>query len=61
MHPLIRLWHYATPHRPRIVRATLWSVLNKAFDLAPPVLIGMAVDIVVQREESLLSNFGIDT
>ncbi|NNC75329.1 MAG: ABC transporter ATP-binding protein [Acidimicrobiia bacterium] len=61
MHPLIRLWHYATAHRPRIVRATLWSVLNKAFDLAPPVLIGMAVDIVVQREESLLSNFGIDT
>ncbi|MBT8215026.1 MAG: ABC transporter ATP-binding protein/permease [Acidimicrobiia bacterium] len=59
--PLLRLWHYATDHRPRIFRASLWSVLNKAFDLAPPVLIGMAVDIVVQREESLLSNFGIDT
>ncbi|NDB29614.1 ABC transporter ATP-binding protein, partial [archaeon] len=29
------------------------------FDLAPPILIGAAVDIVVRRENSIFSNFGI--
>ena len=34
------------------------SVLNKVFDLAPPLLIGAAVDVVVEREDSLLAGFG---
>jgi ATP-binding cassette subfamily B protein len=38
--------------------ATLFSILNKIFDLAPPLLIGAAVDVVVKREESVLSDFG---
>jgi ATP-binding cassette subfamily B protein len=59
--PLRRLWRYATPHRGRIVRATIWSFLNKLFDLAPPVLIGAAVDIVVRQEDSVLASFGIET
>jgi ATP-binding cassette subfamily B protein len=37
---------------------TLFSILNKIFDLAPPLLIGAAVDVVVKREESALSDFG---
>ncbi len=57
--PLLRLWRYAVTHRRRMVQATACSVLNKAFDLAPPVLIGAAVDIVVRREGSLLADFGI--
>lgn len=56
-HPLRRLWHYATPHRRTIRLATLYSVLNKIFDLAPPGLIGMAVDIVVQPQTSLLARW----
>lgn len=56
--PLTRLWRYAVVHRPRIVAATAFSILNKAFDLAPPVLIGMAVDVVVRRQDSFLSRFG---
>jgi len=52
-HPLIRLWNYARGHRRRIVFASLGSILNKIFDLAPPALIGAAVDIVVQKEDSL--------
>jgi ATP-binding cassette subfamily B protein len=39
--------------------ASTFSVLNKAFDLAPPVLIGAAVDVVVQREDSFLAGFGV--
>jgi len=37
----------------------MWSVLNRIFDLAPPLLIGMAVDIVVEREGSWLATLGI--
>jgi len=38
--------------------ATLFSILNKIFDLAPPLLIGAAVDVVVMKEKSVLSNYG---
>jgi len=59
--PLRRLWRYAEAHRGRLVRAVLWSILNKTFDIIPPVLIGMAVDIVVNREGAYLSRFGFET
>ena len=45
-------------HRSTMWLATLFSILNKIFDLAPPLLIGAAVDVVVMREESVLSNYG---
>ncbi|MEX2323535.1 MAG: ABC transporter ATP-binding protein [Acidimicrobiia bacterium] len=59
--PLGRLWRYATKHRGQVVRASTWSVLNKAFDIAPPMLIGAAVDIVVRRENSVLGSYGFVT
>ncbi len=58
-HPLRRLWEYAAGHRRRIITATTFSILNKTFDLAPPALIGTAVDVVVRREDSMLAGFGI--
>lgn len=58
-HPLRRLWRYAGHHQRPIVLATLYSILNKVFDLAPPVLIGAAVDVVVQREASFIADLGI--
>ncbi len=58
-HPLLRLLDYARRHRGRVRLATLYSILNKIFDLAPPVLIGMAVDIIVEREASLLGRLGV--
>ncbi|MCF3573284.1 ABC transporter ATP-binding protein/permease [Planktothrix agardhii 1806] len=39
--------------------ATVYSVLNKIFDLAPPVLIGWAVDVVINPKVSFLSQWGI--
>ena len=43
------------------MRATLWSFLNKAFDIAPPLLIGMAIDVVVEQRGSLLASwFGVE-
>jgi len=59
--PLRRLLEYARPHRARMRRAAAWSVLNKVFDLAPPLLIGVAVDLVVERENSLLASWGLET
>ena len=58
---LRRLWTYAEPHRGKLLRAVMWSVLNKAMDIAPPVLIGMAVDIVVNQEGAFLSRYGFET
>lgn len=58
--PLRRLWNYAAGYRRRIVIASIYSFLNKAVDLAPPFLIGMAVDVVANGSDSLLGNFGIE-
>ena len=58
--PFKRLLKYMSPHKATIRLATLCSVLNKIWDLAPPLLIGLAVDVVVQREESFLAGFGIE-
>ena len=58
-HPLLRLWHYARGHRGQTLLATTFSILNKVFDLAPPLLIGMAVDVVVAQDDSFLAQLGI--
>ena len=59
MHPLRRLLNRASGHRTQLRLAGLCSVLNKVFDLAPPALIGAAVDVVVNREDSLLADLGV--
>ena len=55
MHPIQRLFHYASGYRRDFRLATLYSVLNKFFDILPEVLIGAAVDVVVKGEESFLA------
>lgn len=45
-HPRQRLATYLRRHRGRLAWATAHTVLNKVFDLAPPLLIGLAVDVV---------------
>ena len=57
-HPLKRLISHLSRHRATIILASICSILNKFWDLAPPVLIGMAVDVVALREESFLGNMG---
>ena len=49
---------YAADYRLRLILATVYSVLNKLLDIAPPLLIGLAVDTVVDPEASLLSTYG---
>ena len=57
--PLSRLLFYASPYRRKIEVAGVYSVLNKLFDLAPPLLIGAAVDVVVTQEASFVSKLGV--
>ncbi|MBS1847789.1 MAG: ABC transporter ATP-binding protein [Actinobacteria bacterium] len=45
--PLRELWQYSRGHRGRVILAFCLSVANKIFDIAPELLIGAAVDIVV--------------
>ena len=47
--PLRELWGYARGRRGRVVGAGALSVTNKIFDVAPELLIGAAVDIVVNE------------
>ncbi len=58
-HPFARLLNYASVYKRRVAWATSFSVLGKLFDIMPPVLIGMAVDIVVERQNSLLGRWGV--
>ena len=58
-HPLPRLFAYARPYRRDIVLASIYSFLNKLFDVLPEILIGIAVDVVVNRKASFLAGLGI--
>ncbi len=56
---LQHLFHYTQPDRIQIRWAIATSILNKIFDLAPPALIGLAVDVVVKQESSWLGKWGV--
>jgi len=59
--PLRQLWAHAGRHRPRVVLATVFSILNKICDVAPELLIGAAVDVVVNTERSFVGRlFGVE-
>lgn len=59
MHPLLKLFRYSGKYRKDIIIASLYSLLNKSFDILPEVLIGVAVDVIVKRQDSLLAKIGI--
>ena len=58
--PFRRLLRYAETDRARIYKASILSILNKIADLAPPALIGVAVDIVIKKEASILAQWGVE-
>ena len=58
-HPLGRLFRYARNYRVLVWQAIACSIVNKIFDLAPPVLIGAAVDVVGQPQDSIIARLGI--
>jgi len=56
-----RLLRYARGYRRRIIAATTCSIINKLFDIAPEILIGVAIDVVVNQEESFVAGLGFET
>ncbi|MEO7252537.1 MAG: ABC transporter ATP-binding protein [Arenimonas sp.] len=58
-HPLRRLLVFAQPYRRDAILGTIYSVLNKIFDVLPELLIGVAVDVVVNRKASFLARMGM--
>ncbi len=59
VYPLQRLLKYGRRYRLKTWLASICSFLNKLFDLAPPALIGIAVDVVVKQQDSILAQWGI--
>ncbi|WP_150912725.1 ABC transporter ATP-binding protein [Marinobacter halotolerans] len=58
---LARLLKYARGYRRQIIAATTCSIINKLFDIAPEILIGVAIDVVVNQEESFVAGLGFET
>ncbi|MGB3788572.1 MAG: ABC transporter ATP-binding protein [Phormidesmis sp.] len=58
-HPFGRLLAYGRIYRSQAWLASLCSLLNTVFDLAPPALIGVAIDIVVDQQDSVLARWGV--
>lgn len=56
---LKNLYLYSKEQETKVRRGIVYSILNKLFDLAPPALIGVAIDIVVEGSDSFLGSLGI--
>lgn len=55
VHPLKKLLNYAKAYKTDFRLAAIYSILNKFFDVLPEVLIGVAVDIVINGDKSFLA------
>lgn len=58
---LKRLLSYSRNYRGRYVAGAIFSFLNKFFDVAPEILIGIAIDVVVSRKESFIARLGFSS
>lgn len=58
---LLHLLRYARGYRRRIILASTCSALNTLFDIMPEILIGVAIDVVVNQQESFLAGLGFET
>ena len=52
---------YLNAWKARVVFASIYSAINKIFDIAPEVLIGVAVDLVVKKNDSFVASLGFQS
>ena len=57
----IAFFSYAKPWRSKILLASFYSVMNKIFDIAPEILFGIYVDLVVRKKESFIAQLGFES
>ncbi len=55
-HPMRQVFRYLRPFRGEFVAACTWSVLNKIFDLMPPILVGWVIDSVSRQPPQWIGN-----
>ncbi len=58
-YPLSRLLAYGRAYRGQTWQAIIWSIFNKLCDIAPEILIGIAVDVVVKKQDSFIASWGV--
>ncbi|MCX6124327.1 MAG: ABC transporter transmembrane domain-containing protein, partial [Proteobacteria bacterium] len=58
--PLRRLFKYSAKYRHIAIQGSVFSLANKFFDVAPEILIGIAIDVVVRQDRSFLTSFGLN-
>ena len=56
--PINLLVSYLKKWKGKAIKASIYSTLNKIFDVAPEVLIGVAVDLVVKKNQSFVASLG---
>lgn len=49
-----KLLNYSNQWKPQALRAVFYSIVEKLFDILPEILIGIAVDLVVNKQASFL-------
>ena len=55
------LLSYLNAWKVRVTLASIYSAINKIFDIAPEVLIGVAVDLVVKKNDSFVASLGFES
>lgn len=56
---LFKVLSYAKAFKRQAIWASICSVVNKLFDIAPEILIGIAIDVVIQKEDSFVARMGV--
>ncbi len=59
--PVNLLISYLKKWKGKAFKASIYSTLNKIFDVAPEVLIGVAVDLVVKKNQSFVASLGFES
>ncbi|MFN7729476.1 MAG: ABC transporter ATP-binding protein [Bdellovibrio sp.] len=58
---LKRLLSYSSRYKRQYWLGSLYSFLNKFFDVAPEILIGIAIDVVVSQKASFIAKLGYES
>lgn len=56
---LSKILSYGKGFKRQAIWASICSVVNKLFDIAPEILIGIAIDVVINQEDSFVAAMGI--
>jgi len=56
---LFKVLSYGKGFKGQAIWASICSIINKLFDIAPEILIGIAIDVVINQEDSFVAAMGI--